>query len=97
METKNQQSFSLDILTGNWESVNLNPTIIIYKNDDTYLLSIIHINETTMQATPSTYDIQVDEDESRYFINYNSKRTVVEYDAKLDLLSLSSLGDYIRN
>jgi len=99
METKNQlqqnQSFSLDTLVGNWESINLNPTIIIYKNGDVYLLSIIHINEMSMQASPSTYEIQVDE--VGYFINYNSKRTVIEYDTRLDLLSLSSFGDYIRN
>ena len=99
METKNQQQqnqlFSLDTLVGNWESINLNPTIIIYKSGDVYLLSIIHINEMSMQASPSTYEIQ--QDESGYFINYNFKRTVVEYDAKLDTFILASFGEYIRN
>ena len=33
MKTKNQL-FSLDVLIGNWESVNLNPTVIIYKNNN---------------------------------------------------------------
>ena len=32
--------FDLSVLVGNWESVNLNPTIIIYRNDNSYLLSV---------------------------------------------------------
>jgi hypothetical protein len=94
METENQL-FNLDILIGNWESVNLNPTVIIYKNGDTYLLSIIYINETSIQASPATYEIQ--EDESGYFIYCNLKRTTIDYDAKSDLLNLYSFGDYMRN
>ena len=95
METKNQKSFSLDILIGNWESVNLNPTIMIYKNGDAYLLSIIYVNETTMQASPATYEIQQDED--GYFISYRLKRIVIDYDTRLDSLNLSLFGDYMRN
>jgi len=94
MKTENQL-FSLAVLIGNWESVNLNPTIIIYRNDDTYLLSIIHINETSKQANPVTYEIQQDED--GYFISYNLKRRAVSYDVKLDTLNLASLGNYMRN
>jgi len=80
MKTINQL-FSLDILIGNWESVNLNPTVIIYKNDNTYLLSIIHINEATKQASPATYEIQKDED--GYFILCNLKRIAVGYNTRL--------------
>ena len=94
MKTENQL-FNLDVLIGNWESVNLNPTILIYKNDDTYCLSIIHINETSKQANPATYEIQ--EDENGYYISYNLKRITVGYDARLDSLNLASLGDYMRN
>ena len=50
--------FDLSVLVGNWESVNLNPTIIIYRNDNSYLLSVIHMNETSRQASPATYEIQ---------------------------------------
>ena len=92
METK---YINPDRLTGTWESVNLNPTVIIYRDGERYLLSIIHINETSKQASPATYEIQ--EDEDGFFINYNLKRTAVSYDAKLDVLNLSSLGDYLRN
>ena len=94
MKTKNQL-FSLDALIGNWESVNLNPTVIIYRNDDTYLLSIIHINGTSKQAHPATYEIQQDED--GYFIGYNLKRRKVCYDAQMDTLYVSFLGNYMRN
>ena len=90
-----EKRFDLSVLVGNWESVNLNPTVIIYRNGDTYLLSFIHMNETSKQASPATYEIQ--EDEGGYFINYNLKRTTVSYDTRLDLLTISALGDYMRN
>ncbi|WP_283687221.1 DUF3876 domain-containing protein [Dysgonomonas sp. Marseille-Q5470] len=92
METK---KFNLDRLVGNWESINLNPTVIIYKNGNSYLLSIIHMNETSKQANPATYEIQ--EEEEGFFINYNLKRTAISYDTKLDILTISALGDYLRN
>ncbi len=85
----------LDRLVGNWESINLNPTVIIYRNGNSYLLSVIHMNEMSKQANPATYEIQ--EDEDGFFINYNLKRTVVSYDTKLDILTISALGDYMRN
>ncbi|GHV48613.1 hypothetical protein FACS1894181_04840 [Bacteroidia bacterium] len=90
-----KQLFNLDVLSGNWESVNLNPTVIIYKNGNTYLLSIIYINETSKQASPATYEIQ--RDGQGYFIRFNLKRTAIDYDAKTDTLSISSLGSYLRN
>lgn len=92
METKN---INLDMLVGNWESINLNPTVIIYRNGDSYLLSVIHVNETSKQASPATYEIQ--EDEDGFFICYNLKRTKISYDTRLDILTISALGDYIRN
>jgi len=87
--------FDLSVLVGTWESINLNPTVIIYRNGNCYLLSVIHINETSRQASPATYEIQ--EDEDGFFINYNLKRTAISYDKKLDILTLSALGDYMRN
>ena len=89
------KNINLDRLVGNWESLNLNPTIIIYRDSDKYLLGIIHINETSRQANPATYEIQ--EDEGGFFINYNLKRSTISYDTQLDLLTISALGDYRRN
>lgn len=92
---KGKYKTDLNALVGNWESINLNPTVIIYKDSGKYLLSIIHMNETSKQASPATYKIQ--EDEKGFFIDYNLKRTAISYDVKLDLLTISTLGDYIRN
>ena len=45
-------SFNLFSIVGTWESINLNPTVIIYRNDNDYLLSIIYMSENTKQASP---------------------------------------------
>ncbi|MDR3056634.1 MAG: DUF3876 domain-containing protein [Prevotella sp.] len=87
---KKKPLFNLSILIGNWESVNLNPAIIIYRSGNVYLLSVIHMNETTRQASPATYEIQ--EDEDGYFISYNLKRLSIKYDAQPDLLVISKFG-----
>jgi hypothetical protein len=57
---KKKYLFDLSILIGNWESVNLNPTVLIYRSGNVYLLSVIHMNETSKQASPATYEIQED-------------------------------------
>ena len=88
-------SFNLFSIVGTWESVNLNPTIILYRSDKEYLLSIIYVSETTKQASPATYEIQ--KDGSQYFIVTASKRLYIDYDPAKDVLSISSLGDYLRN
>lgn len=88
-------SFILFSIVGTWESVNLNPTVIIYRNDKEYLLSIIYVSETTKQASPATYEIQ--QNSSQYFITIASKRLYIDYDPAKDVLSILSLGDYLRN
>lgn len=92
---ENYPSFNLFSIVGSWESVNLNPTVIIYRNDKESLLSIIYVSETTKQASPATYEIQ--QDGSQSFISIASKRLYVDYDSAKDVLSISSLGDYMRN
>ena len=92
---ENYPFFNLFSIVGTWESINLNPTIIIYRSDKEYLLSIIYVSETTKQASPATYEIQ--QDGSQYFITSASKRLYVDYDPAKDVLSISSLGDYLRN
>ena len=88
-------SFNLFSIVGTWESVNLNPTVIIYRNDKDYLLSIIYVSETTKQASPATYEIQ--KEGSLYFIAPAPKQIYIDYDPVKDVLNLSSLGDYLRN
>ncbi len=92
---KDYPSFNLFSIVGTWESINLNPTVIIYRSDKEYLLSIIYVSETTKQASPAIYKIQ--QDGSRYFIAAVSKRLYVDYDPEKDVLNISSLGDYLRN
>lgn len=92
---KEEILFDLDILLGNWESVNLHPTVMVYKTDKHYMLSIIHINETSQQAQPATYEILADE--IGYYIFCDLKKVNVTHNRKTDLLTLSSLGDYMRN
>ena len=88
-------SFNLFSIVGTWESINLNPTVIIYRSETDYLLSIIYVSDTTKQASPATYEIQ--KDGSRYFIAIVSKRLYIDYDPAKDVLSISSLGNYLRN
>lgn len=91
-----EREFSdLDILVGNWESINLNPTMMIHWNGENHQLSIIFINEATKQASPSTYEIQ--EDEHGYFVYLNCKRASITYNPRVDILTIAILGDYMRN
>jgi hypothetical protein len=53
------------------------------------------MNEMSKQANPATYEIQ--EDEDGFFINYNFKRAEIDYSERLDLLTISFFGDYMRN
>ena len=87
--------FNLFSIVGTWESINLNPTVIIYRSDKGYFLSIIYVSETTKQASPATYEIQ--KEASRYFIDPALKRIYIDYNPVKDVLSISSLGDYLRN
>lgn len=92
---KEEILFDLDILLGNWESVNLHPTIMINRNQDKYLLSIIHISETTKQAQPATYEILTDD--NGYYIYKDLKRVSISYNKKLDMLTLPAFGEYMHN
>ena len=88
-------SFNLFSIVGTWESINLNPTIIIYRSDKEYLLSIIYVSETTKQASPANFDLM--NFVSIFFITFEPTRLYVDYDPAKDVLSISSLGDYLRN
>ncbi|MCE8587501.1 DUF3876 domain-containing protein [Bacteroides fragilis] len=90
-----RELFDLDRLVGNWKSINLNPTVMILRNGKSHQLSIIYMNETTRQASPSTYEIQ--EDEDGYFVYLSGKRASITYCQRLDMLTISTQGDYMRN
>lgn len=90
-----REPFDLDRLVGNWESINLNPTVMINRNGESHQLSVIYMNEATKQASPATYEIQ--EDEQGYFVYLNGKRTSIIYCQRLDMLTIATMGDYMRN
>lgn len=83
-----------DDMCGVWESINLNPSLIIYRDHSKYLLSIIHI-ASSGQASPSTYEVQ--SDENGYFITPCGRRTALSHDHLRDELSLDGYGCYMRN
>lgn len=68
-----QKYLNQDRLVGNWESINLNPIVMVHRNGSSYLLSIIYMNDTTRKLTPSTYEIQ--EDEQGYIVCLNGKHS----------------------
>jgi len=89
-------TIKLNLLEGTWESVNLHPSMMIYRHyNGTYHLMLLPMNEYTRQAQPSTYEIE--EDETGYFIGSSFDHQQLSYDLVLDTLSLSKLGDYMRN
>ena len=68
---------------------------MIHRNGENHQLSIIYMNEATKQASPSTYEIQ--EDEQGYFVYLNGKRSSLTYCQRLDMLTIATMGDYMRN
>ena len=40
---------------------------------------------------------EIQEDEQGYFVYLSGKRTSVFYSSRLDILTIASLGDYMRN
>ncbi|MCE8921498.1 DUF3876 domain-containing protein [Bacteroides ovatus] len=90
-----RELFDLDILVGNWESINLNPTVMIHRNGENHWLSIIYMNETSKQASPATYEIQ--EGDQGYFVYINGKRSLLTYCQRLNMLTIAMMGDYMRN
>lgn len=82
---ENYPSFNLFSIVGTGESVNLNSTVIIYRNDKEYLLSIIYVLETTKPASPAMYVIQ--KEDIRYFIDPLPERLYVDCNSAKNLLS----------
>ena len=84
----------LDDLCGCWYSLNLNPTLLIYKDHSKYLLSILHITPSG-QASPKTYEIK-NENDSFYSIRCNGVYEKLSYEKSSDELFLGGNGSYLR-
>lgn len=94
VESGSEEILRLDDLCGTWESVNLNPSLLIYRDRGGYRLSMIHIAESG-QASPSTYDIGNEDGQS--YVTIQGKAIKLSYDPRRDELSLEGYGSYLRN
>ena len=88
------QSFTLPVIVGTWESLNLHPTIMIYQSKKKYFLSMLHVSDNG-QAKPAVYEIQ--KEDNRYFIVEAFKRLYIGYDTVKDSISIFYYGEYLRN
>lgn len=80
-------------MVGMWESVNLNPTVMIYRSyGGAYHLIIIELNEYTRQAHISEYAI-----DNECCINTYSGQKSLKYNSLSDTITISTMGEYMRN
>lgn len=85
----------LEKIVGTWESVNLNPTVMIYRSyGGAYHLIIIELNEHTRQAHTSEYEIEQD---LECYIHTYSGRKALTYNSLSDTVTISTMGEYMRN
>lgn len=86
---------SLHKIVGTWESVNLNPTVMVYRSyGGAYHLIIIELNEHSRQAHISEYEIEQD---LEFYIHTYSGRKALTYNTLSDTITISTMGDYMRN
>ena len=85
-------SGNLDDLCGVWLSVNLCPSLIIYKDHCVYKVAIIHIGDAG-QALPEVCTLH--QKNECYFVD-TLQPTELLYDDDNDLIVLSPYGNYVR-
>ena len=83
-----------DRLCGNWESVAGKPDILIYKEGDTYKVTVFKRSGLSRRMKPETYLLQ-EEENGNMFINAGF-RIDVAYNEAADVLTFSPNGDYVR-
>lgn len=87
----------LEKIVGTWESVNLNPTVMIYRSyGGAYHLIIIELNEHSRQAHISEYEIEQDSDDECYIHTYSGRKSL-NYNSLNDTITIATMGDYMRN
>ena len=89
-------SWNLTRIERVWESLSLNPAVIVIRTfDGKFKLIVLHVEIYTDQTRPAVYDI--DSDESGYYIGclaLGGQR--ITYEPISDTLNLSRYGDYMR-
>ena len=82
-----------DKLCGRWTSVEGKPDVLIYKEGESYKVTVFARSARTRELKPQTY-LLVEED-GNLFIN-TGYRIDVAYNEAADVLTFSPNGDYIR-
>ena len=81
------------VLCGNWESVGNKPDVLIFKEGDTYKVTIFKRSAIRRKLKPETYLLM--EDNGNVFFN-TGFRIDVAYNEATDVLTFSPNGDYVR-
>ncbi len=82
-----------DKMCGNWESVGNKPDILIFKEGDTYKVTIFKRSAIRRKLKPETYLLM--EENGNVFFN-TGFRIDVAYNEATDVLTFSPNGDYVR-
>ena len=82
-----------DKMCGNWESVENKPDVLIFKEGDTYKVTIFKRSAIRRKLKPETYLLM--EENGNVFFN-TGFRIDVAYNEATDVLTFSPNGDYVR-
>ena len=89
-----EEEDSRSALCGNWESVGNKPDVLIFKEDESYKVTLFKRSGLSRKLTPETYLLQK-EDNGNLFMN-TGFRIDVSYNKATDVLTFSPNGDYTR-
>lgn len=82
-----------DKLCGSWSSVEGKPDVLIYKEGESYKVTVFSRSGKTRRLKPQTYLLV--EENGNLFIN-TGYRIDVSYNEAADVLTFSPNGDYVR-
>ena len=82
-----------DKLCGNLVSVGRKPDVLIYREGDTYKVTVFKRSGLSRRLKPETYLLR--EEEGNLFIN-TGQRIDIAYNEAADVLTFSPHGDYVR-
>ena len=88
-----EEEDSRSALCGNWESVGNKPDVLIFKEGDTYKVTIFKRSAIRRKLKPETYLLM--EENGNVFFN-TGFRIDVAYNEATDVLTFSPNGDYVR-
>lgn len=88
-----RQTADPDKLCGSWTSVEGKPDVLIYREGDTYKVTMFARSGKTRRLKPQTYLLV--EENGNLFIN-TGYRIDVAYNEATDVLTFSPNGDYVR-